>query len=162
MWITPFILAILLTESGGSHQAVNKKANAQGLMQMTPIGIKEAEIQCPKLLKTDRNMLNWRTNLQYGSCLYGYYRKESKRLFVDPDVGALILYNGGYRALMRYKRGQTLNHETANYIIRIGKRHEKFKKFNFIYIDCTNKRRICRNYRYEGQVQDIHIEHLRR
>lgn len=154
MYITAFILAILLTESGGDPKAFNRRANAQGLMQMTPIGIKEAEIQCPKLKRTtDRNMLNWRTNLKYGGCLYGYYRKESARLAVDPDVGALILYNGGYRALDNYKRGDSLNRETANYIIRVRKRHARFKKFNFIYIVCSSKHRRCRNYRYKTQVR---------
>lgn len=142
MSITAFILAILLTESGGNPSVVNKKANAQGLMQMTPIGIKEAEIQCPELKQTDRNMKNWRTNLLFGGCLYGYYRKESTRMGVDPDVGALILYNGGYRALRRYIKGKQLNHETANYIIKVRKKYESFKEFNFIIIDCNNKR-IC-------------------
>ena len=124
-------------------------------MQMTPIGIKEAEIQCPELKKTDRDMLNWRTNLLYGGCLYGYYRKESKRLGVNPDVGALILFNGGYRSLRRYNRGQSLNHETANYIIRVGKRHARFKEFNFIIINCDDKR-ICDNTLSESFIDGLH------
>lgn len=153
MFITAFILAIVLTESGGKPKAINKSANAQGLMQMTPIGIKEAEIQCKYLLKTDRNMMNWRTNLWYGGCLYNYYRKESIRLGIDPDVGALILFNGGYRALRRYKQGKPLNRETANYIIRIRERHAKFKDFNFITIHCPVKRRVCRIYKSNDQVR---------
>lgn len=108
--IPSIIIAIITIESAFNPIAVSH-AGARGLMQLMPIGVKEAKIQC-KLRGSDMNY--WRTNLAHGTCLFNYYHKRQGNL-----ATALMNYNGGYRQVNRYKRGQVLTRETLNYVYKV-------------------------------------------
>ncbi len=142
-WITPLLYAVIMVESAGNPAATN--GPAKGLMQMTPIGVKEALIQCPELKEQAKSLLEGHSNISLGACLLGYYGREADRLGVDSLVGSLILFNGGYRALDRYKKGKRLNNETANYVLKVMRiLHEK--DFNLLSVDCTKRGCIFKKY----------------
>jgi len=114
------ILAIILAESSFNPKAYNKGGNATGLMQITPIGAKEARRQCKLDKKPD--LFNPKVNLDYGTCLYDYYRKISR-----SDVEALLLYHGGFVARNRFRKGLNAGPKTSNYVMRVLNFKERFE-----------------------------------
>ncbi len=137
MIIIPSILyAIIMVESAGNPMATN--GPAKGLMQMTPIGTKEALIQCPELQEDSQRLLDGNSNLRLGACLFSYYQGEAERLGVDRTIGGLILYNGGYRTLNRYIKGRRINTETANYVLKV-LRIQDVETSNMFTVTCTKR-----------------------
>ena len=125
------LAAVAASESSMNRTAVNGgndgngglETGAVGLMQLTLIGAKEAEHQCPVLRPTlgESNLtlmlrlLDVRDNVKYGSCLLNYYLE-----FTNGNVlHALVLYNGGYQQLTRLIRTGTLTIETQQYVLRV-------------------------------------------
>jgi len=122
------VSAVAAAESSFNRTAVNVgnggyETGAVGLMQLTLIGAKEAEHQCPVLRPTlgESNLtlmlrlLDVRDNVKYGSCLLNYYLE-----FTNGNVlHALVLYNGGYQQLTRLIRTGTLTTETQQYVLRV-------------------------------------------
>jgi hypothetical protein len=122
------LFAVAATESSMNRTAVNGgngglETSAVGLLQLTLIGAKEAEHQCPVLRPTlgESNLtlmlrlLDVRDNVKYGSCLLNYYLK-----FANGNIlHALVLYNGGYQQLTRLIRTGTLTTETQQYVLRV-------------------------------------------
>ena len=119
------VSAVAAAESSMNRTAVNGgyETGAVGLMQLTLIGAKEAEHQCPVLRPTlgESNLtlmlrlLDVRDNVKYGSCLLNYYLE-----FTNGNVlHALVLYNGGYQQLTRLIRTGTLTTETQQYVLRV-------------------------------------------
>ncbi len=124
------VSAVAIVESGLNRTAVNGSSGnggyergAVGLMQLTLVGAKEAEQQCPVLRPTlgESNLtlmlrlLDVRDNVKYGSCLLNYYLE-----FANGNVlHALVLYNGGYQQLTRLIRTGTLTTETQQYVLRV-------------------------------------------
>lgn len=122
------VSAVAAAESSLNRTAVNVgnggyETGAVGLMQLTLIGAKEAEHQCPVLRPTlgESNLtlmlrlLDVRDNVKYGSCLLNYYLE-----FANGNVlHALVLYNGGYQQLTRLIRTGTLTTETQQYVLRV-------------------------------------------
>jgi soluble lytic murein transglycosylase-like protein len=122
------VSAVAAAESSLNRTAVNVgnggyETGAVGLMQLTLIGAKEAEHQCPVLRPTlgESNLtlmlrlLDVRDNVKYGSCLLNYYLE-----FTNGNVlHALVLYNGGYQQLTRLIRTGTLTTETQQYVLRV-------------------------------------------
>jgi len=115
-----WLIAIIWAESAFNPTAVSS-ANAKGLLQLTPIGTKEASIQCK--LDPNPDLFHWDTNLTYGKCLLYFYLKQAK----GDKLGANVLFNGGYRAYRRYKAGKTLNKETLDYIYKIYYKEKELK-----------------------------------
>jgi hypothetical protein len=122
------VSAVAIVESGLNRTAVNGNSggletSAVGLLQLTLIGAKEAEHQCPVLRPTlgESNLtlmirlLDVKDNVKYGSCLLNYYLQ-----FTNGNVlHALVLYNGGYQQLTRLIRTGTLTTETQQYVLRV-------------------------------------------
>lgn len=144
------ILAIILIESGFNPKAYNKEGNAKGMMQLTPIGLKEASIQC--LLHRNPDLFKPDVNIKYGTCLFDYYRSIS-----DSDVEALAMYHGGYVARAELRKGKLPGPKTTRYIIKVLHYKEKFEhgKINLKYY-CHKYNSlpdsICKNYK-SGQKE---------
>lgn len=118
-------LAVALTavESGFNSKALSS-SGAVGLMQVTPIGAKEAEQQCPaflapgrgeRLMALNKRLLDPDTNVKYGTCLLHYYLQEVNHF----ATLSLVLYNGGYKQLTRLSDSGTLAKETQDHILRV-------------------------------------------
>lgn len=114
--------AIIAAESQFSVGAVSP-GGAVGLMQLTLIGAREADKQCPHFSRplgvSDSALLlkirGSADNVKYGTCLLRYYLKQ-----VDNNVvHALVLYNGGYQQLTRLRNTGTLTEETLQYVLRV-------------------------------------------
>lgn len=109
-------LLVIKAESNFKPGAVSS-ANAKGLMQLTPIGLKEAQRQChlgPGDLK------NPTYNVRAGSCLLRYYIDYTGDFYLG-----LIVYNSGYKGLTRYQETGRMYKETWGYIERIQKYEKK-------------------------------------
>lgn len=115
-----FATTVIAAESGFNRYALSP-SGAVGLMQLTPIGAREAAAQCRLPLHGGddvaiRNSLfDSSQNVKYGTCLLKYY--------LDSVHGnktlALVLYNGGYGQLTRLLNTGTLSKETSEYVLRV-------------------------------------------
>lgn len=110
-----YMLSVIYVESRFRADAKSDK-DAIGLMQMTGIAIEAAVKNCNLHPVGDiRSLFDIATNVKYGSC---YLKKVLEE--ADGDwTRALILYNGGYKQLTKYDRGDTINHETSNYVLQV-------------------------------------------
>jgi soluble lytic murein transglycosylase-like protein len=113
-----YLLSIIYVESKFNKLAISP-ALAYGLMQMTEIAVREAAGNCPSLrMLGDMSKLHDSyTNVKYGSCFL-------KKLLTDMDgdwTRTLIAYNGGYAQLIKYDRGDTITHETSNYVLKVNR-----------------------------------------
>lgn len=106
-------MAIILAESGGNPIA-QSPAKAEGLMQLTAIAIEEVRDQHGVI--QELNIFNPQENIKYGVLLLEHYLETCGSV-----KSALICYNGGYMALLRYRRGgfAALPEETQGYVPRV-------------------------------------------
>lgn len=114
-----YMLSIMYVESGFNRKAISH-ADAYGLMQMTRIAVEEAvhKGNCNLRPLGDMNKLHDSvTNVKYGTC---FLKKINDEMNGDWRR-TLILYNGGYNALLRFEKGQNIPLETANYILKVEK-----------------------------------------
>lgn len=106
-----YLHAMAYVESRFQHDAVSSAA-AVGILQLTPVGAQDAAEECglpcpaPALLKVKE------ANIKYSSCLLRKYLRESGGNWKH----ALILYNGGYVQLDKFKRGVEIHPETQAYV----------------------------------------------
>lgn len=109
------LMAVIYVESRFNRSALSEK-EAYGLMQMTLPAVQDATESCNlrPVLNMD-HLFDSVTNIRYGSC---YLRKLFREMNGDW-TRTLITYNGGYRMLTRYDRGETLVSETANYVLQV-------------------------------------------
>lgn len=108
-------LAVMFVESRFNKMAVSPM-DARGLMQMTEIAVLEASRSCGlPAIQNQNRMHDSYTNVKYGTCYL--------QLMLDVTQGnwkeALILYNGGYRQLSRYRQGLQMAQETSEYVDRV-------------------------------------------
>ena len=109
------VQALVQTESGGNPDAYNGKAGATGLMQMTPIGLKEFNIQYGKDY-TMEDMKDPEKNLEAGTGLLKYYTDKQGG---DIQQG-LAAFNGGITRLRKNKGDITkMPPETRDYVEKI-------------------------------------------
>lgn len=109
------MMAVIYTESRFNRDAVSS-AEAYGLMQLTAEAVVDASKDCRlQPIHSMTELHDSATNVRYGSC---YLRKLLRETEGNLDR-ALIIYNGGYRQLMRYDAGQPVVPETANYILLV-------------------------------------------
>jgi len=108
------VMAVIAAESSFNKKA-RSRSRAVGLMQLTPIGVREAVAQCEYAKIKTRHLYQTRHNVKYGTCLLRYYLNQ-----VDGDtMMALILYNGGYKQLTSFmERGRVVK-ETPDCVIRV-------------------------------------------
>ena len=112
------VVTVIAAESNFVPHAKAATSGAVGLMQVTDIGAREAERQCPFLIREYRNrriLTDPTTNIAYGSCLLRYYMSQVN----NNILLALVLYNGGYRQLTRLATNATLTTETREYVLRV-------------------------------------------
>lgn len=113
------LLAVLVIESGGNHLAISP-TGARGLMQLTSVGAKEV---CQQYgCDPDFDLFDPETNMRMGTQLLQFYLEEANG---DP-IGMACLYNGGYAAYNKYRRGEPLPAETEAYV-------HKFKQLRKYY-----------------------------
>lgn len=107
------IMAMILTESGGNPIA-QSSAGAEGLLQLTPIALEEVQSQHP--MSAEVNIFSPQENITYGIRLLQFYIRSCGNL-----KNALICYNGGYSALIRYRAGgfHALPQETQAYVPKV-------------------------------------------
>lgn len=129
----PIILAIMLCESGFNPKAFNPAGPAAGIMQLTPIGVKEASIQCGLPLKP--NLYDPKVGIEYGTCLFNFYRSISK-----SDVEAVIMYHAGYKGRALFRAGKSPGLLTSRYVIKVKHYAERFKN------DKINLKFYCNKY----------------
>lgn len=110
-----YMMSVIYVESKFNKNA-HSHADAIGLMQMTIPAVQDAVIHCglKPVLDMD-HMLDSATNIRYGTC----YLKKALEETDNDWTRALILYNGGYKQLTRYDKGETIVSETANYVLSV-------------------------------------------
>lgn len=110
-----YLMAIIYVESRFNRDAISP-AGARGLMQLMEIAVKEAVGSCSFRPLGDINKLHDSyTNVKYGSCFLS-------KLYRDMEgdwTRTLIAYNGGYAQLIKYDRGDSITHETSNYVLKV-------------------------------------------
>lgn len=108
-----YLHAIIYVESRYSTTAVSH-VGASGLMQLTAPAVSDAAQFCALPLRP-KNLQGVRTNVQYGSCYLMRLLQYTEGNYTE----ALIIYNGGFLALTKYRAGQPLHIETANYVLQV-------------------------------------------
>lgn len=110
-----YMMSIIYVESQFNRNAISPM-QARGLMQMTLPAVQEAAQFCNiKQLPDLTKLHDSHTNIKYGTC---FLRKLYDEL--DGDwTRVLITYNGGYRQLIKYDKGETIATETANYVLKV-------------------------------------------
>jgi soluble lytic murein transglycosylase-like protein len=109
------LFSVIYVESKFNKRALSNR-QAYGLMQMTVDAVTSSVQHCGlrPLLSMDK-MFDSATNIKYGSCYLRHMLNEA-----DGDwTRALILYNGGYRQLTKYDKGDTIVSETSNYVLQV-------------------------------------------
>ena len=101
----PLIQCLIQTESHGNPKARSKKG-AQGLTQMTPLGIKD-------LAQHGFDTANM-TNLQLGTTYINFLMT-----YCDSVATALAAYNAGWPSVNKAGSIPPFNRETQNYVFRI-------------------------------------------
>lgn len=117
----PLVAAIIEHESAWQPNATSP-ANARGIMQLTPIGVKEAIKECPKAAGYRLNLYNPATSVWLGTCLL----KRLARIYNYDTEELLAHYNGGGRAVAALRAGEGLNKETQRYIKNVLATAEKY------------------------------------
>lgn len=108
------IVSIMYVESRFRPESISKSA-AYGLMQMTRVAMLEAADYCDLPIVGMDKLLDPVQNIRYGSCYLNYLMDE-----LDNDLTeVLIVFNGGYRQLIKYKVGSSMAGETANYVLAV-------------------------------------------
>lgn len=109
-----YVHAIAYIESGFNPKVVSPK-QAYGLMQITRVAMMEAAAYCHiPVLRDMTKLLDPILNVKYSTCYLKFLMEQT-----DTYLGALIMYNGGYRALASYERGSSMPNETAQYVLQV-------------------------------------------
>ena len=107
------LIAILMTmESGGDAKALSSD-NAQGLMQVTPPTAKDIAAKYLRQPRTTYNLLDPRTNIEFGAAYLAYLRHIFGAATQGPDWNSTVEliaagYNGGPGAAGSLYRGSGL------------------------------------------------------
>lgn len=109
-----YVYAITAAESNFDPTLISDK-EAYGLMQLTSGGMIDGAAYCRiPILRDLRKLLDPVTNIKYSTCYLKFLREQT-----DRWVPALVLYNGGYRALALYEQGKRVANETAQYVLQV-------------------------------------------
>lgn len=112
-----YVLSVMYQESRFNRTALSS-ADAYGLMQMTVPAVEDAVRHCKLKPLSDMSKLHDSyTNVKYGTC---YLKKLNDEMGGDW-TRTLIAYNGGYVALAKYDKGDSINNETSNYVLLVNR-----------------------------------------
>jgi len=109
------LLSLIKIESDFRPAVVSHK-NAVGLMQLTRPAVIDAARECnlSEDISTE-NLKTVYTNVTYGTCYLKKLLRERKGNWLE----VLIIYNGGYRQLTRYLKGDILVLETERFVMKV-------------------------------------------
>lgn len=112
-----YVMAISFVESTFRKDVISPM-NAHGLMQMTPIAVREAERFCklPEIDSMDQ-MLDPYTNVKYGTCYLSYTLRQTDNNWDH----SLIMYNGGKKQLDNYLSSRSMAAETVEYVKKVNR-----------------------------------------
>lgn len=111
-----YTLAVMYVESAFNKYAVSH-ANAVGLMQMTQVALTDVAASCNLPLIPLSDLHDPELNVKYGSCFLKSMLEKAEGNWTK----ALILYNGGFRQLTSYEKGESIASETANYVLKVNR-----------------------------------------
>lgn len=110
------VLSVIKVESNWNPLALSH-ANAMGIMQVTEVAAIHSRALCFQHIpvRDTPMMSDIEGNVKLGSCYLGYALREAH----GDVLGALIMYNGGIRALTKHVRGASIPNESAQYSLRV-------------------------------------------
>ncbi len=111
--IDPDLLAIIITLESGGYAKAESEADAKGLMQVTPPTAHDIAAKFLKKPRTSYNLLDPRTNIEFGAAYLAYLRDEFGTTAQGPDWTRTVEliatgYNGGPGAANNLERGKGL------------------------------------------------------
>lgn len=119
-----YVMAVIYVESRFNRNALSDK-QAYGLMQMTAPAVFDAMHHCRlKPVFEMESLFDSATNVRYGTC----YLRKLLTDFQGNWKRALITYNGGYRQLEKYDKGEAVVTETANYVLQVERARDLCRK----------------------------------
>jgi len=130
--LPPEILPALVAEESSFRLNALSHKNAKGLMQITPIAVKEVHNQLwrlPEICTISGDHYSPKVNLTLGACFFKLMYMD----FSDDLSRAIMAYNAGISRVNDWvKTGRTLPKETLNYrkkvISSLGKQEITCKK----------------------------------
>lgn len=109
-----WLAALITVESRWNLNAVSS-VGASGPLQLMPEGAAEGAAECGMQMPTDTQLQEWGPAIRLGSCLLRYNLRQ-----VGGDwEQALVLYNGGWRQLLRLQRTGRMAPETTEYVRQV-------------------------------------------
>jgi soluble lytic murein transglycosylase-like protein len=106
------LLSLIYVESRFNRLAISD-AGAYGYTQITKPAVLDAAAYCG-LSKNPKNWYDTNINIKYGSCYLQKLIKET-----GDWTSALVVYNGGYKQLTKYQKGEQMLPETSNYVLQV-------------------------------------------
>lgn len=116
--VDPNFVAIIMTmESGGYAKAVSPD-NAQGLMQVTPSTAKDIASKYLKKPVTAYNLMDPKTNIEFGTAYLAYLRKTFEKPEQGPSWDITVeevaaSYNAGFIGGLHLEEGKGIHDEQA-------------------------------------------------
>lgn len=111
-----YMFAVMYVESAFNRNAISS-ASAVGLMQMTQVALTDTINSCGYPTVSLEELYDPTLNVKYGSCFLNSMLKKSEGNWTKT----LILYNGGFRQLTSYEKGESIASETANYVLKVNR-----------------------------------------
>jgi hypothetical protein len=107
-------LAMVMKVESNLNPNATSSVGAAGLFQITKLATIDAAIFCS--IPLIGNPYDPAFNTRIGTCYLA-------KLYSDTQdwTEALIIYNGGYKTLKRYRKGLNINTETANYVLKVNR-----------------------------------------
>lgn len=111
--LDPNLIAIIITLESGGYAKSESSAGARGLMQITPLTAQDIAAKFLKEPRKNYDLLNPRTNIEFGTAYLSYLRDEFGAPSQGPSwVSTVELlaagYNGGPGAANRLEQGKGL------------------------------------------------------
>lgn len=111
--IDPNLIAIIMTLESGGYSKAASSAEAQGLSQITPPTARDIAAKFLKKPRTTYDILDPRTNIEFGTAYLAYLRKEFGMAKQGPDWNSTVEltaagYNGGPGAANNLDKGRGL------------------------------------------------------
>lgn len=111
--VDPNLVAIIITMESGGYSKAKSEAGAQGLMQVTLPTAKDIAAKYLKKPQKTYNLMDPRTNIEFGTAYLAYLRSEFGEASQGPSWNATVElmaagYNGGPGAANYLEQGRGL------------------------------------------------------
>ncbi len=118
--IDPNLIAIIITMESGGYAQAHSEADAEGLMQITPLTGKDIAKMYLKEPRTNYDLQDPRTNIEFGTAYLALLRKEYGTPKQGPSWDSTVeliaaAYNGGFAAANSIEKGEGL-HDTQTVV----------------------------------------------